>query len=46
MRLKCLKMRFYQFNRKEILQKAKNKHCKEKAAQNYLKNKKEIKEKS
>ena len=39
-------MRFYQFKRQEIFQKAKNKYCKEKAAENYLKNKKAIKEKS
>ena len=32
-------MSYYQFNKKEILQKAKEKYCKEKAAEYYLKNK-------
>ena len=39
-------MSYYQFNRQEILQKAKEKYFKEKAAKYYLKNKKAIKEKS
>ena len=32
-------MSYYQFNRQEILQKAKNKYSKEKAAEYYLKDK-------
>ena len=36
----------YQFNRREILQKAKERDSKEKAADYYLKNKEGIKEKS
>ena len=32
-------MSYYQFNRQEILRKAKKKYCKEKAAEYYLKNK-------
>ena len=39
-------MSYYQFNKKEILQKAKDKYCKGKAAEYYLKNKEELKEKS
>ena len=39
-------MSYYQFNRQEILQKAKEKYSKEKAAEYYLKNKKAIKEKA
>ena len=39
-------MSYYQFNRQEILQRAKNKYCKEKAVEYYLRNKDAIKEKS
>ena len=39
-------MSYYWFNRQEILQKAKEKYSKEKAAQYYLQNKEAIKEKS
>ena len=39
-------MSYYQFNRQEILQKAKEKYSKEKAAEHYLKNKEVIKEKA
>ena len=39
-------MSHYQFNRKEVLQKAKENHSNEKAAAYYLKNKETIKEKS
>ena len=39
-------MSFYHFNRLEILQKAKERYFKEKAAEYYLKNKEVIKEKS
>ena len=39
-------MSSYWFNRQEILQKAKEKYCKEKAAEYYLKNKEAIKKKS
>ena len=39
-------MNYYQFNKKEILQKAKEKYCKEKATEYYLKNKEKPKEKS
>ena len=39
-------MNYYWFNRQEILQKAKERYSKEKAAEYYLKNKKAIKEKS
>ena len=39
-------MSYYQFNRHEILQKAKERYSKEKAADYYLKNKEAIKEKS
>ena len=39
-------MSYYQFNRQEILQKAKENYSKEKAAEYYLKSKEAIKEKS
>ena len=39
-------MSYYWFNRKEILQKGKERYSKEKAAEYYLKNKEAIKEKS
>ena len=39
-------MSYYWFNRKEILQKAKERHFKEKAAEYYLKSKEAIEEKS
>ena len=39
-------MSYYQFNRQEILQKAKEKYSKEEASEYYLKNKEAIKEKS
>ena len=39
-------MSYYQFNRQEILQKAKERYSKEKAADYYLKSKEAIKEKS
>ena len=39
-------MSYYWFNRQEIVQKAKEKYYKEKAAEYYLKNKEAIKEKS
>ena len=39
-------MNYYWFNRQKILQKAKEKYSKEKAAEHYLKNKEAIKEKS
>ena len=39
-------MSYYWFNRQEILQKAKERYSKEKAAEYYLKNKEAIKEKS
>ena len=39
-------MSYYQFNRQEILQKAKDRYCKRQAADYYLKNKEAIKEKS
>ena len=39
-------MSYYQFNREEILQKAKENYSKEKAAEYYLKSKEAIKEKS
>ena len=39
-------MSYYQFNRQEVLQKAKERYSKEKAAEYYLKNKELIKEKS
>ena len=41
-----MKMSYYHFNRKEILQKAKERYSKEKAAEYYLQNKGAIKEKS
>ena len=39
-------MSYYQFNKQEILQRAKERYSKEKAAKYYLKNKKAIKGKS
>ena len=39
-------MSYYQINRQEILQNAKDGHSKEKSAEYYLKNKEAIKEKS
>ena len=36
-------MRYYQFNRKEVLQKAKGRYSKEKAAEYYLQTKKQRK---
>ena len=39
-------MSYYQFNRQEILQKAKKRYSKEKAAEYHLKDKEAIKEKS
>ena len=39
-------MTYYQFNRQEIFQKAKDGYSKEKAAEYFLKNKKAIKENS
>ena len=39
-------MSYYWFNRQEILQKAKERYFKEKAAEYYLQNKEAIKEKS
>ena len=39
-------MSYYYFNRKEVLQKAKNRYSKEKEAEYYLKNKEAIKEES
>ena len=39
-------MSYYQFNRQEILQKAKEKYSKEKAAEYYLQNKEALKEKA
>ena len=39
-------MNYYWFNRKEILQKAKERYSKEKAAQCYLQNKETLKEES
>ena len=39
-------MGYYWFNRKDILQKAKGRYSKEKAAEYYLQNKEAIKEKS
>ena len=43
---KCIKMSYYWFNRKKILQKAKERYSKEKAAEYYAQNKEAIKEKS
>ena len=42
----CIKMSYYWFNRKEVLQKAKERYSKEKAAEYYLQNKEAMKEKS
>ena len=39
-------MSHYQFNRKKILQKAKERYCKEKATECYFQNKEAIREKS
>ena len=39
-------MSYYQFNRQEILQKAKKRYSKEKAVEYYLQNKEAIKEKA
>ena len=39
----CIKMSYYWFNRKEILQKAKERYSKEIAAEYYLQNKEAIK---
>ena len=39
-------MNYYQFNRQEILQKAKERYSKEKAAEYYLQNKEAIEEKA
>ena len=39
-------MNYYWFNRQEILQKAKERYSKEKAAEYYLQNKEALKEKS
>ena len=39
-------MSYYWFNRQEVLQKAKERHSKEKAAEYYLQNKEAIKEKA
>ena len=39
-------MSYYLFNRQEILEKAKKRHSKEKAAEYYLQNKEVIKEKA
>ena len=41
-----IKMSYYLFNRQEILEKAKKRYLKEKAAEYYLQNKKVIKEKA
>ena len=43
---KCVKINYYWFNKQEILQKAKEKHSKEKAAEYYAQNKEAMKEKS
>ena len=43
---RCIKMSYYWFNRKEILQKVKERYSKEKAAEYYLQNKEVMKEKS
>ena len=42
----CIKMSYYWFNRKEILQKSKENYSKEKAAEYFLENKEAIKKKS
>ena len=39
-------MSYYQFNRQEILQKAKERYSKEKTAEYYLQNKEDIKQKA
>ena len=44
--LACVKMSCYWFNRQEILQNAKERYSKEKAAEYYSQNKETIKEKS
>ena len=44
--LDCIKMSYYWFNRQELLQKAKERYSKEKAAEYYLQNKEAIKENS
>ena len=41
----CIKMSYYWFNRQEILQKAKERYSKEKAAEYYAQNKEAMKEK-
>ena len=41
----CIKMSYYWYNRKEILQKTKERYSKEKAAECYLQNKGALKEK-
>ena len=41
-----IKMSYYLFNRQEILEKAKKRYSKEKAAEYYLENKEVIKEKA
>ena len=43
---KCIKMSYYWFNWQEILQKAKERYSKEKAAEYYAQNKEAIEEKS
>ena len=43
---KYIKMNYYWFNRQEILQKAKEKYSREKAAEYYAQNKEAIKQKS
>ena len=42
----CIKLSYYQFNRKEILQNAKERYSKQKAPEYYLQNKATIKDKS
>ena len=42
----CIKMSYYWFNRQEILQKAKERYSKEKAAEYYSQKKEALKEKS
>ena len=41
-----MKMSYYQFNKQEILEKAKERYSKEKAAEYYLQNKEALKEKA
>ena len=41
-----MKIRYYWFNREEVLQKPKEKYSKEKAAEYYLQNREAIKEKA